>query len=167
MKALCFFLFVICSLAAAEEQPAPPSVYISDFNTHRIAEPDAVFDECCHKLPAEAQPKSVDRYVWISRRTGNAFYVTIARAPDEKAAAALLETYARYFASAMPVRPPESGSSATYHFGDRRTAASWGRNVADVHFPGATNEPPAELSKVLDDLKLQFTAPPRRDPAAR
>jgi hypothetical protein len=162
MKSSCFFIVAFSALVGFSQQPASvgkPRFQDNGFDIHRIAEPDADFDGAWHTLPAASQPTKVDRYVWIYRRTGRAFYVTVAIARDDKDARLLLDSSAKLVASAMPVQPPEFGADKMIRFGDRRVIASWGRNVADAFFPGHGDEPPAELANVLDELQRQFSKP--------
>jgi hypothetical protein len=162
MKSCCFFIVAFSALVGFSQQPAPAGKLRfrdNGFDIHRIAEPDAAFDDAWHTLPAASQPTKVDRYVWIYRRTGRAFYVTVAVARDDMDARLLLDSSAKLVASAMPVQPPEFGADKMIRFGDRRVVASWGHNVADAYFPGHGEEPPAELAKVLEELQRQFSKP--------
>ncbi len=162
MKPCCFLIVAFSALVSFSQQPAPvdrPRFRDNGFDIHRIAERDAAFDGSWDALPKTSQPTKVDRYVWIYRRTGRAFYVTVAIARDDKDARMFLDSYAQLVSAQMPVRPPEFGADKMVRFGDRRVVACWGRNVADAFFPDRGEEPPAELANMLEELQRQFMKP--------
>jgi hypothetical protein len=132
------------------------------FSVYPIAEP--VFDESWRRLPGKTEAIDVERTIWVYRPSGYAYYVTIARMPDEKDADLVLDRYGVSMSMGGPVRPPTSGADRMMYYGvaavpPSHVAARWGRYIAAVFFSGSGRDgPPLEFSTILDALRTRFTA---------
>lgn len=127
------------------------------FRVHRVAK--AIYDESWLKIPetwkpARKEPADSRRYVWVSARSGIAFYVTVAFALDANEAKMLFKCYCHRIAMMSP-GSPEYGADEIMRFGDRHLVARWGSTV--VAIISRSEYAPAEIPKLMQWLQKILT----------
>ena len=125
----------------------------SPFYVHRVEK--AVHDESWLKIPetkkpAGMEPPVVRRYVWVSGKSGIAFYVTAAFAQDASEAKML---FTNYWARISMNRggTPEYGADEIIRFEDRHLVARWGNIVVGII--SSSEYASSEMPKLMQTLQ--------------